>query len=135
MSNNDIENAYKQMLGESTAKSPEESISAAKSLADELIETVGEPEKLKKLLTCPKCSSTNFDVRSGLGSTRINVCVKCNTKVFTKKKSNIVPIKAHNQGDSRGPYWNNLRGTSQEAPDKFTPTYKAKSKPRKNEDE
>ena len=115
------------------AKSGEEAVSASRSLADELIDTVGQPTEVRKKLVCPNCKSTDFTVRSELGSsTKINVCVKCNTKVFTKKKAFSPRVQTHGQGTSRGPYYS-PNGPKPKV-DKYSPKYKLKSKPRKNDE-
>lgn len=134
MSNNDIENAYKQMLKESGVPEEDKSaVSASRSLADELIDTVGELDTpAKKVLMCPECKGTDFHVRSPLGSTRINVCVGCNTKVYSKKKPFISPVETHAQGTEKGPYYS--PEGPKPTPDKFTPKFKLKSKSRKEDD-
>ncbi len=135
MSNNDIENAYKEMLKDSGKTSKEESgsVSAARSLADELIDTVGEPAEIRKKLTCPSCSGTDFTVRSSMGSSRVNVCVTCHTKVYSqKKKSMPTVVKTHSQGKGRGPYYS--ASGPKEKPSKYSPKFKLKSKQRKKDD-
>ena len=110
----------------------DESISASRSLADELIDTVGEPVVPRKRLECPSCGSTEFNLRSSLGSTKINVCVKCNQKVYTKKKSFARSVATHGQGKGRGPIYSPSGPKTR--PDKNSPTYRLKSKPRKKDE-
>lgn len=133
MSNNDIENAYKQMLKDTGSQSQEDdSMAASRSLADELIDTVGEPVEVRKALSCPNCSGTDFTVRSSMGSTKVNVCVKCHTKVYSKKRPAVSPVKTHSQGQGRGPYYSTTG--PKERPSKHSPKFKLKSKPRKTDD-
>lgn len=129
---NDIENAYKQMFADTAPASEQEGVAASRSLADDLIDAVGVPVEVRPRLTCPKCSSTDFDVRSSLGSTVINVCVKCYTKVYSKKKAFVSPVPTHSQGTGKGPFYSST--PKREPPSKYTPKYKLKSKPRKKND-
>ena len=133
-SENDIENAYKEMLKQAgETVTPSEESAASRSLADDLIDAVAEPEVRKKILTCPSCSSTEFTSRGGLNSsTRINVCTKCGTKIHTKKKKNFQPAPTHGQGQGRGPTWSSRQ--PKEPRSKFTPKFKLKSKPRKKDE-
>lgn len=132
-SQDDISKAYSEMLKASNPSNedPVSSMSATRTLADDLIDTVGVPSEKPKKLTCPECGSTDFNVRSEYGSkTTINQCVHCNTKIYTKRSapSNIPP--RHSQG-SGGPYYKpETEGTKTIKTDKHQPTFKTKSRKR-----